>query len=149
MPHYVILWHIWWPLKFEFSMWKLFMQMDDQNPDNRVVVSEDTKFERMVEKYYQMSNDKDRLMIGLPSKERVKDDTMVRGDLIIHVRYSPRTRKELSQIFSQINSLTDLFQLYFIQGKQDGPFDIDVTVSENPTIANLFKEKVKGYFGEK
>lgn len=148
LPHYVILWHLWWPLKFEFSMWDLFNKMDDQNPDNRVVVSQDTAFDKMIGTYYRLSNSADRLLVGLPKKERVEEDIMVRGDLVIQVHYSEKTRKELHRIFSQINSLTDLFHMYFIQGKSDGPFDIDVTISENPAMAKLFREKVKGYFGE-
>jgi Fe2+ or Zn2+ uptake regulation protein len=149
MPHYVILWHIWWPLKFDFSMWDLFNKMDDQNPDNRVVVSQDTRFDQLVGKYYRLSNSAERLIVGLPLSERVEEDVMVRGDLVIQVKYSEETRKELHHIFNRIRSLIDLFHIYFIKGKQDGPFDITVTISENPTMARLVREKVKRYFNEK
>jgi predicted transcriptional regulator len=149
MPHYVILWHIWWPLKFDFSMWELFNKMDDQNPDNRVVVSNDTRYDKLLGKYYRLSNSADRLIVGLPLSERVEEDIMVRGDLVIQVRYSDETRKELHRIFTRIRSLIDLFHIYFIQGKQDGPFNITVSISENPGMARLVRDKVKGYFKEK
>ncbi len=149
MPNYALLWHIWWPLKFDFSMWELFKKMDDFNPDNRVVVTQDTKFDQMVGKYYRLCNSTDRLIIGVPSSERVEEDVMARGDMIIQVKYSEETKKELHRIFSKIRSLTDLFHIYFIKGKQDGPFDIELTVSENPAMARLIKEKIKRYFDEK
>lgn len=149
MPNYALLWHTWWPLKFDFSMWELFQKMDDYNPDNRVVVSQNTPFDHMAGKYYRLSSSTDRLIVGLPPKERVEEDVMARGDMIIQVKYSKDTKKELHRIFSQIHSLVDLFHLYFIKGKQDGPFDIEITISENPAMAKLIKEKIKRYFNEK
>lgn len=148
IPNFAYLRHAWWPLKFEPSQYLIFRKMDDNNPDNRVIVTCDTPFDRWVIKYYIITaHEKNRLIIqpNAPWEE----DLIVRGDLVIQTRYSKETLKRMDGIYQKIFNLIELFDAYFVHVGKDEGFDIDMTISINPTLAKLITEKIKGYFGEK
>jgi Fe2+ or Zn2+ uptake regulation protein len=147
-PNLAYLRHAWWPLKFEPSQYILFKKMDDNNPDNRVIVTQDTPFDRWVIKYYIITaHEKNRLIIE--TKARWEEDLIVKGNLVIQTRYSNETLKRVDKIYQKISNLTELFDAYFVNVAKDEGFDIEMTISENPTLAKLITEKIKSYFGEK
>ncbi len=147
VPHYGLLRHAWWPLKFEPSQYNLFRRMDDKNPCNRVIIIKDYPFDKWIARYYTIVNNNNRLLF----KKRISwdEDFIVKGDYVFQTRYSKDTLKRMDEIYQKISNLTDLFDSYFVNITKDEGFDVEMTVSINPTLAKLISEKIKSYFGEK
>ncbi|MDP2666344.1 MAG: transcriptional repressor [Candidatus Diapherotrites archaeon] len=146
VPHFAFLRHAWWPLKFEPSQYFLFKRMDDNNPNNRVVVIKNDPFDKWIVRYYMLVNSSNRLRFE--EKAKWEEDLIVKGDLVLQTRYSKETLKRMDDIYQKISGLTELFDTYFVNIGKDEGFDIDITISHNPTMAKLITEKIKGYFGE-
>lgn len=139
--------HAWWPLKFEPSQYLIFRKMDDNNPNNRVVVIKNDPFDLWITKYYTIVNTENRLLFK--PKEKWEEDLIAKGDLVIQTRYSKDTLKRMDTIYQKISNLTELFDTYFVNVGKDEGFDIEMNISINPTLSKFIHEKIKGYFGEK
>lgn len=147
--NYALIRHTWWPLKFDFSHYDLLKKMDDGNPHNRVVVTQNSPLDKYAIKYYRLvGNNKAKAILGTKDKEHEKD-LIVKNDIVIQVTFSPETIAFLDEIYENTHGLAGLFGLYFQNKKKDEKLKIKVTIERNQTLAKIVKEKIKRYFGEK
>jgi len=140
--------HVYWPLKFNFRDFEVFLRMTKNLDETYAIVRGNAPLDKWLKEQWHRSGF-GHVKLGI-NADGIKEDILVHGDTVWEINYSKETKKLLDEIYNRTRDLTTLFQEYFIRPKKEKQQHIEVKLTRNPVFAELMRKKIMAHFeGEK
>lgn len=138
-PSFALLQHGLWPLRFNFLDYEVLLRCAKANPMNVAIIGS-LPFDKWITKQYLLGGfEKVKYGVKTPMND---SNFVIHGDGIIQMEYPPETLQFIEEIYTNMDSLSDLFQFYINRKISKHPFRAIATIQKNPLLAKLMKEKI-------
>ena len=126
-----------WPLKFKFDDFLILMKLLGKATNGYPITKNKTPFGKWIMKQYERAG---ATGMAWDHELTLEKDTLIHGDSIVEVEFTPEFEKFIEETYSKISNLEDLLK-FFITQKEPETI-IKVAITRNPSLAGLMRKQV-------
>jgi hypothetical protein len=136
--------HTWWPLRFNFRDFEVFIKMAKSMEKTYAIVRSDSPLDHWLGKQWQMGGFGE-IKLG-KEISGINQDVLVHGDSVWQISFSKELEELRDEIYGRTSDLNGLFKEYFLHPKSKIPHTVEITLTRNSIFAESMRKNILSYF---